>query len=201
MLVTIYPDKPNLTEVQKVVQILQNGGVIIYPTDTVYALGCDIFCAAAVEKICRFKKIDSRKAHLSFVCANLSQVSEYAKFDNATFKILKSSLPGPFTFILNGSSRLPKLFKKRQEVGVRIPDNNIVRAILDELGHPLMSASVPKDEDGYYITNADLLAENYHFLVDAVVDGGDSDVEPSTIIDCTGNTPEIIRQGKGLFDI
>ncbi|HHT61691.1 MAG: threonylcarbamoyl-AMP synthase [Paludibacteraceae bacterium] len=200
MLLKIYPDNPSRKAVEKVVQILKDGGVIIYPTDTVYAFGCDIYCSSAVERICRFKGLDPRKARLSFVCANLSQVSEYAKIDNATFKVLKSALPGPFTFILNGMNCLPKLFKARKEVGVRIPDNAIVKMILEELGRPLMSASVPKNEEGDYEIFPDVLEKQYGFLADVVIDGGEGGTEPSTVIDCTDGEMRVVRQGKGVFE-
>jgi tRNA threonylcarbamoyl adenosine modification protein (Sua5/YciO/YrdC/YwlC family) len=144
--------------------------------------------------------LDPRKARLSFVCANLSQVSEYAKIDNATFKVLKSALPGPFTFILNGMNCLPKLFKARKEVGVRIPDNAIVKMILEELGRPLMSASVPKNEEGDYEIFPDVLEKQYGFLADVVIDGGEGGTEPSTVIDCTDGEMRVVRQGKGVFE-
>ena len=143
----LYSDNPNPKAITRVAEILRNGGVVIYPTDTVYAIGCDIFQPRAVEKVCKFKGIDPQKANLSLICYDLSNISEYAKVDNTTFKLLKHNLPGAFTFILNGSSNLPKLFKNRKTIGIRVPDNNIIRALVQELGNPILTASVKDDCD------------------------------------------------------
>jgi tRNA threonylcarbamoyl adenosine modification protein (Sua5/YciO/YrdC/YwlC family) len=198
MLIKLYTDGPNPRVVQKIANALREGGLIIYPTDTVYAIGCDIFHARAVEKICKLKKEDPRKANLSFICQNLAQVAEFAKVDNPTFKLLKRNLPGPFTFILDGSNNLPKLFKQKKTVGIRIPDNSIVEAIVAELGNPLMSMTLhDPDERVEYTTDPELIDERYGNDVDLVIDGGIGGIQVSTIVDCTGETPEIIRQGKG----
>lgn len=198
MLIKLYPENPNMKVVEKIANALREGGLIIYPTDTVYAIGCDIFHARAVEKICRMKHEDPRKANLSFICEDLSQVSEYAKVETPVFKLLKRNLPGPFTFILNGSGRLPKLFKQKNTVGIRIPDNGIALAVVKELGNPLMSMTL-HDEDGQleYTTDPELIDERFGRSVDLVIDGGIGELELSTIVDCTGPEFSILRQGKG----
>lgn len=200
MLVKIYPENPNQKEITKVVAILRNGGLVIYPTDTIYGIGCDITNARAVEAICKLKGIDPRKHNLSFICYDLSHISEYAKVSNAVFKTMKKNLPGPFTFILEGNNKLPKLFKEKKTVGIRVPDNNIIRSIVNELGNPIMSASV-KDNDEIleYFTDPELIHEKFEGLVDIVIDGGYGEIEPSTIVDCTTDEIEIIRQGKGIL--
>jgi len=198
MLIKLYADNPNARVVQKIANALRDGGMIIYPTDTVYAIGCDIFHARAVEKICKLKHEDPRKANLSFICPDLSQVSEYAKVDTPTFKLLKRNLPGPFTFILNGSNKLPKLFKQKNTVGIRVPDNSIVQAIVRELGNPLMSMTLHDSEDQIeYTTDPELIDEKYANLVDLVIDGGIGGIKESTVVDCTQEEIQIIRQGKG----
>lgn len=198
MLIKLYTDSPNQRVVQKIANALREGGLIIYPTDTTYAIGCDIFHARAVEKICKLKKEDPRKANLSFICQDLSQVAEYAKLDTPTFKLLKRNLPGPFTFILNGSSKLPKLFKQKNTVGIRIPANSISEAIVRELGNPLMSMTLHDQDDQLeYTIDPELIDERYGTDVDLVIDGGEGGHQVSTIVDCTGEEPEIIRQGKG----
>lgn len=198
MLIKLYPENPNMKVVEKIANALREGGLIIYPTDTVYAIGCDIFHARAVEKICRMKHEDPRKANLSFICEDLSQVSEYAKVETPVFKLLKRNLPGPFTFILNGSGRLPKLFKQKNTVGIRIPDNGIALAVVKELGNPLMSMTL-HDEDGQleYTTDPELIDERFGRSVDLVIDGGIGELELSTIVDCTCPEFSILRQGKG----
>lgn len=203
MLLKIYPENPNRKAIEEAVEVLRNGGVIIYPTDTVYAFGCDIFQARAVEKICKFRNLDPGKAHLSIVCSDMSHLSEFAKVDNDTFKLMKRLLPGPFTFILNRSNRLPKLFRERSEVGIRIPDNSITRALVKELGNPILSASL-KDEDDEeleYLTDPELMSEKYENEVDMVIDGGLGETIPSTVIDCTTEIYEIVRQGKGEVEL
>lgn len=200
MLVKLYDKNPNIKVLEQVVGILKDGGLIIYPTDSIYAIGCDIFQARAVENICRIKKENPRKASLSFICESISQISEYAKFDNDVFRLLKRNLPGPFTFILRGNSSLPKLFKQKNTVGVRIPDNNIVNAIVHELGHPLMSTTLhDENNEVEYTTDPELINERYGNMVDLVVDGGIGGLNPSTIIDCTSEDIEIVRQGIGLL--
>lgn len=200
MLIKLYKDNPNPRVIQKIANALRAGGLIIYPTDTVYAIGCDIFHARAVELICKIKGKSPAKANLSFICRDLSHISEYAKVNNTVFKLMKKNLPGPFTFIMNGSSALPKMFKQKNTVGIRVPDNAIVQAIVEELGNPLMSMSL-KDEEGMleYTTDPELIDERYGSRVDLVIDGGVGGVEPSTIVDCTGEEPIVIRQGLGVL--
>jgi len=202
MLIKLYDDNPNTKVIQKIANALREGGLIIYPTDTVYAIGCDIFHARAVEKICKLKKEDPRKANLSFICSDLSQVSEYAKVDTPTFKLLKRNLPGPFTFILNGSNKLPKLFKQKNTVGIRIPDNGIAEAIVRELGNPLMSMTLhDQDDQVEYTTDPELIDERYGHSVDLVIDGGIGGEIQSTVVDCTQEEITIIRKGKGLLEM
>ena len=200
MIVKLYEDNPNPREILEIVKILKEGGVIVYPTDTLYAFGCDITNAKAVEKICAIKNIDPVKMPLSFVCSNISHVSNYSFIDNKLFKILKSCLPGPFTFLLKGNSNLPKLFKKKNVVGIRIPDNKIALAIVEALGNPILSSSVPINEDEIeYSTDPELIEEFFGNRVDCVIDAGIGETEPSTIIDCTGDEMEVKRKGKGIF--
>jgi tRNA threonylcarbamoyl adenosine modification protein (Sua5/YciO/YrdC/YwlC family) len=201
--VKIYNENPNPKEIQKVVSILKSGGLIIYPTDTVYGLGCDITNNKALEKIARIKGIKLDKANFSFVCNDLSHLSDYVKqIDTPTFKILKRALPGPYTFILPGSNNLPKAFKKRKTVGIRIPDNNIAIALVEALGNPIVSSSIRDDDDVLeYTTDPELIFEKWQNLVDIVIDGGYGDNHASTIIDLTSSEPEIIREGKGDIDI
>ncbi|HKL96558.1 MAG TPA: L-threonylcarbamoyladenylate synthase [Paludibacteraceae bacterium] len=199
-MVKIYSENPNSKAITRVAEILRNGGIVIYPTDTVYAIGCDIFQPRAVEKVCKFKGIDPQKALLSMICYDLSNISEYAKIDNTTFKLLKNNLPGPFTFILNGSSKLPKLLKDRKTIGVRVPNNDIIRALVQELGNPMLTTSI-KDECDIteYETDPELLEEKYGKIVDLVIDGGFGGIQASTIVDCTGDEPTIIREGAGVL--
>ena len=200
MIIKLYEDNPNPREILEVVKILKDGGVIVYPTDTLYAFGCDITNAKAVEKICAIKNIDPVKMPLSFVCSNISHVSNYSFIDNKLFKILKSCLPGPFTFLLKGNSNLPKLFKKKNVVGIRIPDNKIALAIVEALGNPILSSSVPINEDEIeYSTDPELIEEFFGSRIDCVIDAGIGETEPSTIIDCTGDEIEVKRKGKGIF--
>ncbi len=200
MIIKLYEDNPNPREILEIVKILKDGGIIVYPTDTLYAFGCDITNAKAVEKICAIKNIDPVKMPLSFVCSNISHVSNYSFIDNKLFKILKSCLPGPFTFLLKGNSNLPKLFKKKNVVGIRIPDNKIALAIVEALGNPILSSSVPINEDEIeYSTDPELIEEFFGSRVDCVIDAGIGETEPSTIIDCTGEDMEIKRKGKGIF--
>ncbi len=199
MLVRIYPENPQEREIDKVVQFLRDGGLVVYPTDTVYGLGCDIFNTKAVERICRYKQMDPRKVNFSFVCYDLSNISEYAKVSNDTFKLMRKNLPGPFTFILNGNNSLPKLFRNKKTVGIRVPDNNIIRNLVKGLGNPILSTSV-KDDSGVeqeYFTDPELMEERMKNIADVVVNGGYGELTPSTVVDCTGDDPVIVRQGKG----
>ena len=200
--IKIYNENPNPREIAKVVKVLQSGGLVIYPTDTIYGLGCDITKTKSLEKIAQIKGVQLEKANLSFICNDLSHLSDYVKqIDSATFKILKRALPGPYTFILPGSNNLPKVFKKKKTVGIRIPDNNIIRTLVAELGNPIVSTSI-RDEDDVleYTTDPELIFEKWQGLVDVVIDGGYGDNEPSTVIDLT-EEPAIIREGKGSLDI
>ncbi|WP_422090665.1 L-threonylcarbamoyladenylate synthase [Tenacibaculum ovolyticum] len=201
--IKLYNDNPNSKEIEKVVKILQKGGVIIYPTDTVYGLGCDITNTKALEKIAKIKGVKLDKANFSFVCNDLSHLSDYVKqIDTATYKILKRGLPGPYTFILPGSNSLPKVFKKRKTVGIRVPDNNIARTIVAALGNPIVSTSIhDEDEVIEYTTDPELIFEKWQNIVDLVVDGGFGDNYASTVIDLTDDYPEVIREGKGSLDI
>ena len=200
--IKIYNENPNPKEIAKVVKVLQSGGLVIYPTDTIYGLGCDITKTKSLEKIAQIKGVQLEKANLSFICNDLSHLSDYVKqLDSATFKILKRALPGPYTFILPGSNNLPKVFKKKKTVGIRIPDNNIIRTLVAELGNPIVSTSI-RDEDDVleYTTDPELIFEKWQGLVDVVIDGGYGDNEPSTVIDLT-EEPVVIREGKGSLDI
>jgi len=198
MLIKLYEENPSRKEIDRIIKVLQDGRLIIYPTDTVYAIGCDALNVRAVEEICKMKGINPAKSDLSIICSDLSTISEYARVDNATFKILKKNLPGAFTFILNTTSSLPKIYKNKKTVGVRIPDNNIVKEIVHNLGNPILTTSVKDDDEVIeYITDPELIYEKYQNQVDVVIDGGYGGIEASTIVDCTGDEPEIIRQGKG----
>lgn len=198
MIIKLYDENPNEKEITKIVEILKNGGLVIYPTDTVYAIGCDALNVRAVEEVCKLKGINPNKANLSIICYDLSDISEYVKVDNDTFKLMKRNLPGPFTFILNTTSTLPKIYKNRKTVGIRVPDNNIVRTLVRELGNPIMTTSVKDDDEVVeYTTDPELIHERYEKDVDIVIDGGYGGIEGSTIIDCSGDQIEITRQGKG----
>ncbi|MHB9054794.1 MAG: L-threonylcarbamoyladenylate synthase [Paludibacteraceae bacterium] len=199
-MVKIYEENPNPVRIRHVVEILRNRGVIIIPTDTVYAFACDIFNANGIETISKLKNLDTRKSNLSFICHEMSQVSEYAKMDDTAFKLMKKNLPGPFTFILHGSNSLPKLFKNRKSVGIRIPKNNITLEIVRELGNPIMTSSILIDNlTDEYIIDPELIREMYDHRVDLVIDGGSGGLKPSTIVDCTTDEPEIVRQGAGIL--
>lgn len=198
MLIKIYPENPQPREVERVISILRDGGLVIYPTDTLYAIGCDALNVRAVEKICRIKGVNPQKSNLSIICHNLSNLSEYAKVSNAAFKLMKKNLPGAFTFILPTSSELPKIYKNRKEVGIRVPDNNIIRKLVEELGNPVLTMSVPLDPDEIeYTTDPELIDERYGEQVDIVIDGGYGSSDGSTIVNCTTDEFEILRQGKG----
>lgn len=202
MLVKIYPENPNSKEIDRVTNILKDGGIIIYPTDTVYAIGCDALNVRAVERICRIKNINPQKANLSIICYDLSNLSQYVKVSNPHFKLMKKNLPGPFTFILPTNSNLPKIYKNRKTVGIRVPDNNIIREIVRVLGNPVLTTSV-RDEDEIleYTTDPELIAEKYKNEVNLIIDGGYGGIEASTIIDCSNEIPVIIREGKGKLII
>lgn len=201
--IKIYPENPNQKEIDKVVKILKDGGLIIYPTDTVYGLGCDITNTKALEKIAKIKGVKLEKANFSFVCSDLSNISDYIKqIDTSTFKILKRALPGPYTFILPGNNNLPKEFKKKTTVGIRVPDNNIAIDIVKKLGNPIVSTSIyDEDELLEYTTDPELIFEKWQNIVDLVIDGGYGDNFASTVIDLSGHEPVVIREGKGSLDI
>jgi tRNA threonylcarbamoyl adenosine modification protein (Sua5/YciO/YrdC/YwlC family) len=199
----IYEDKPNETAIKKVVEVLKNGGLVIYPTDTVYGLGCDITNSRALEKLAKIKGVKLEKANFSFVCSSLSNISDYVKqIDTATFKILKRALPGAYTFILPGNNDLPKDFRKKKTVGIRVPDNNIAIQIVEMLGNPIVSTSIhDEDEVIEYSTDPELIFEKWQNQVDLVIDGGYGENIASTIIDLTGHEPIIVREGKGDVNV
>lgn len=203
MLIHIHPDNPGARQILQVVDILKNGGVIIYPTDTVYGLGCDIYNPKAVEKIARIKGVKPEKANFSIICYDLSHISDFTRhLSNHVFRLMKRYLPGPFTFILPASNNLPKLFKnKKKTIGIRIPDHNIPLEIVNALGNPILTTSI-HDSDKLldYTTDPELIHENFMNQVDAVIEGGFGNNIPSTILDCTSDTVEIIRQGLGEFE-
>mgnify|MGYP002795051653 FL=1 len=202
-LIRIYEENPNPKDIKKVVEVLRKGGLVIYPTDTVYGLGCDITNTSALERIAQIKQVKLEKANFSFICEDLSNLSDYVKqIDTQTFKILKRNLPGPYTFILPGNNNLPNVFKKKKTVGIRVPDNNICRALVRELGNPIVSTSI-RDEDEVieYTTDPELIHEKWDKLVDIVIDGGYGDNMPSTVIDLTNAEPEVLREGKGSIEI
>lgn len=201
MYLNVHPDNPQPRSISKVVEVLKEGGVIVYPTDTIYGLGCDIHQTKAVEKICRLKNINPAKAQLSFVCYDLSDLSKYIKtISSSTFRMLKQYLPGPYTFILPASKEVPKILKnKKNTVGLRIPDNNITRTIVKELGCPILSTSLPGDMVEEY-TDPELIKERFEKQVDLVIDAGIGGMTPSTIVDCTGEEPVVIRKGLGEWE-
>jgi len=200
MLIRLYDENTNLKDILRVVEILRDGGVIIYPTDTIYGIGCDITKPKAVERIARIKNVKPEKADFSFIFYDLSNISDYCKpIPNGIFKLMKKNLPGPFTFIMNANSNIPKLFRStKKSIGIRVPQNNIIREIVKELGNPILSTSV-RDNDSIleYTTDPELIHEKYGDLVDLVIDGGVGGNIPSTVIDCIGNEPVITRKGKG----
>jgi tRNA threonylcarbamoyl adenosine modification protein (Sua5/YciO/YrdC/YwlC family) len=199
----IYEDKPSETAIKKVVEVLKNGGLVIYPTDTVYGLGCDITNSRALEKLAKIKGVKLEKANFSFVCSSLSNISDYVKqIDTATFKILKRALPGAYTFILPGNNDLPKDFRKKKTVGIRVPDNRIAIQIVEMLGNPIVSTSIhDEDEVIEYSTDPELIFEKWQNQVDLVIDGGYGENIASTIIDLTGHEPIIVREGKGDVNV
>jgi len=201
--IKLYEDNPNPKEIKRIVKIIRDGGLVIYPSDTVYALGCDITNNRALERVAQLKGVKLEKANFSFVCEDLSNLSDYVKqIDSATFKLLKRALPGPYTFILPGNNNLPTVFKKKKEVGIRVPDNKIIQALIRELGNPIISTSI-KDEDEVieYTTDPELIYEKWGKLVDVVIDGGYGGNIASTVIDLTQGEPILIREGKGSIEI
>lgn len=203
MLMHIHPETPAQRQINMVVDVIRSGGVIIYPTDTVYGLGCDIFNTKAIERVARIKGVSMDKARFSIICHDLSHLSDYTRpINNNTFKLMRSHLPGPFTFILEANNNVPKIFKsKKKTVGIRIPKNNIPLEIVKELGHPILTTSIRDfDEVIEYTTDPELIHENFKNLVDLVIDGGFGHNIPSTIVDCTGSEPVIIREGLGIFE-
>ncbi len=206
MLIAIHPENPEERKVDQIVSCLQRGGIVVYPTDTLYGIGCDITNQAAVQQILRFKDINLKKTSLSFICSNLSHAAQYLKpLDSRTFKLLKKNTPGPFTFILESNSNVPRLFKaNKKTVGVRIPDCPIIRAIVERLGNPILSTSVRdpfrSDDDPEYITDPSLIQERLGHLAQFVIDGGIGCTDPSTVVDLTSDTPVILREGKGVLD-
>ena len=201
--IKLYNKNPNEKEIAKIVEVLRNGGLIIYPTDTVYGLGCDITNTKALEKIARIKGVKLEKANFSFVCSDLKNLSDYVKqIDSSTFKLLKRALPGAYTFIMQGNNNLPKDFKKKKTVGIRVPDNLIARTIVERLGNPIVSTSIYDEDDVIeYTTDPELIFEKWQNLVDIVIDGGYGDNTASTVIDLSGDEPVVIREGKGDVDI
>jgi tRNA threonylcarbamoyl adenosine modification protein (Sua5/YciO/YrdC/YwlC family) len=198
MILHVHPENPQPRQIKSIVENLQRGGVIIYPTDTIYGLGCDIFQHKAIEKICRIKKIDPHKARLSFICYDLSHLSDFSKqLSRPIYRLLKECLPGPYTFILPASKQVPRILQsKKDTIGLRVPDNNIARSIVKELGHPILSASLPGEAVEDY-SDPEIMYENFMNEVDVVVDGGIGGTVPSTVIDCTQEEPVLIRQGAG----
>lgn len=201
MLLHLHPVNPQPRNIKLVIECLLDGGVIIYPTDTIYGLGCDIFQHKAVERICRIKQVDPAKAQLSFICYDLSDLSNYTKsISTPLYRLLKTHLPGPYTFILPASKQVPKILKSRKDtIGLRIPDNVIARSLIRELGHPILSSSLPLDMVEYY-TDPEMIQEKFGALVDIVIDGGIGGILPSTIVDCTGDVPVVIRKGLGEWE-
>lgn len=201
MLLHIHPDNPQPRLIKQVAECLKDGGVIVYPTDTIYGLGCDISQQKAIERICKIKNIDPQRAQLSFICRDLSHLSDYTKsIDTPLYRLLKQYLPGPYTFILPASKQVPKILQSRKStIGLRIPDNEICRCILDELGNPLLSASLPGEMVEEY-TDPEVMHENFEHLVDFVIDGGSGGMIPSTVVDCTTQQWEVLRQGLGVFE-
>lgn len=202
MLIHLHPDNPQPRNIKTVVDCLRSGGVIIYPTDTIYGIGCDIYNQQAIERICRIKGIQPKDANFSFICRDLSHLSDYARnIDTPVFRLLKKALPGPYTFILEATKEVPKLLKtKKDTVGIRVPDHIICQTIIQELGHPIMSASLPMDEDVEYFTDPEIIHDIFEKQVDMVIDSGIGNMLASTIIDCTGDSPQLVREGAGPWE-
>jgi tRNA threonylcarbamoyl adenosine modification protein (Sua5/YciO/YrdC/YwlC family) len=201
MLLHLHPVNPQPRNIRVIVECLLDGGVIVYPTDTIYGLGCDIFQHKGIERICRIKQVDPAKARLSFICPNLSDLSNYTKsISTPLYRLLKTYLPGPYTFILPASKQVPKILKSRKDtIGLRIPDNVIARSLVRELGHPILSSSLPGDMVEEY-TDPEMIEDKFRNLVDIVVDGGIGGILPSTVVDCTGDEPVVIRKGLGPWE-
>lgn len=199
----IHFQNPEPRKIQQVVSCLRDGGVVIYPTDTVYAMGCDIHNARAVERIARIKGIKPQKNDFSFICYDLSHIADYAKVGNNAFKVMKRLLPGPFTFILEANNRVPKVLANRRTVGIRVPDHPITRQIVFELDHPIITTSIKDDDDDIiqYSNDPEVIFERFQHQVDIVIDGGLGGLIPSTVIDATDDTFEMIREGAGVFEI
>lgn len=202
MYIKLFEDNPNGRDILKIVKILKEGGVVIYPTDTIYAIGCDINNVKAVQRVCQLKGIKPEKANFSMICRDLSNIAAYAKVGNETFKVMKRNLPGPYTFILPATNKLPNvMMNKRKTIGIRIPDNYIVMAIVEELGNPLLTTSVKADDDIMeYMTDPELINEVYGKQVDVIIDGGAGQNVASTVVNCTGDSIEIVRQGIGELE-
>jgi len=204
MLLQIHPDNPDKRKIDQVITILKKGGVIIYPTDTVYSMACDLNNRKAVERMAQIKGVKIEKSNFSLICSDLSNISDYTvQFGNNIYKLMKRALPGPYTFILNANNSVPKLFKsKKKTIGIRVPNNNIALSIVEHLGNPLISTSVRDDDEILdYITDPELIHDKYEKLINIVIDGGFGNNEASTIIDCTSNDPEVLREGIGSLDI
>jgi len=203
MLIKIYPENPNPRHIQQVVECIRDGGVIVYPTDSMYAFGCDLFQIRAVERVAQLKGLQLEKTNFSIVCTDLSNISDYTRpFSNQIYKTMKKALPGPFTFILNASSQVPRIFQsKKKTIGIRVPENPIPRLIVQELGNPIISTSVfSLSDDVEYLTDPELLYEEFMERVDLVIDSGIGDLQVSTVVDCTGDEMIVVRQGKGDFE-
>ncbi|MCC5920130.1 MAG: threonylcarbamoyl-AMP synthase [Cyclobacteriaceae bacterium] len=201
--IKLYEENPDERKIKKIVDVLRQGGVIIYPTDTIYGLGCDIFDTRAVDRVCQIKGVKRQKSNFSFICHDLSHIAEYTKaLDNATFKLMKNALPGPFTFILRASSKVPKLITaKKKTVGIRVPDNSIPRTIVERLGNPIITTSIhDEDEILEYSTDPELIYEKFKNQVDIVIDGGYGKNVASTVVDCTESEPVILREGVGILE-
>ena len=202
MLLHLHPDNPQPRNIKTIVECLLDGGVIIYPTDTIYGLGCDIFQHKAIERICQIKQVNPAKAQLSFICYDLSDLSKYTKsISTPLYRMLKNYLPGPYTFILPASKQVPKILKsKKDTIGLRVPDNTITGELVKELGHPILSSSLPGDMVEEY-TDPEIIHEKFNHVVDIVVDGGIGGIVPSTVVDCTGEEPSVIRMGLGVWEL
>lgn len=203
MLVKIHPENPDQRKIDQVLKCLKDGGVIIYPTDTVYAFACDLNNYKAFERLCRIKGLNPEKANLSLICYDLSNITDYTKpIGNTTFRLIKKSLPGPFTFIFEANSNVPKIFRsKKKTIGIRVPDNNIAREIVKQLGNPIVSSSIREEEMIEYCTDPELIHEKYENKVDMVIDGGLGNFELSTIVDCSEQSPVVVREGLGLIEV
>ncbi len=199
--IKLYPENPERRKIEHIVDVLRNGGLIIYPTDTIYGLGCDFSNAKALEKVKRLKGIKSKSMNFSFICHDLSNIAEYAKVDTPTFKLMKRALPGPYTFILPSSSSVPKILNtSKKTIGIRVPDNQIPRMIVRVLGHPIITTSIHEEGVHEYATDPEAIFDDFQNLVDIIIDGGYGEVEPSTIIDCTGDDPVVVREGMGSLE-